>query len=331
MHYVAISKDTVMENTKVGCDLYLRSYVNGYPRYVLFCRGDEQFGSDRKGMLIEKNIQKLYVLSKEYKKIFKYQEKNLQKIITDINLSTKEKSHAVYHVAKCLTKEILEEIDTDEVDLNRIKDWVKYTMGFILNDENAFSGLLSMTSHDYYTYTHSINLSVLGLLFGKHLSIDPINLNSLGTGMLLHDVGKIEIPLEVLNKPKELTKEEYEVIKQHPEAGYNLLKYKQNIEGISLIPVIQHHENYDGTGYPFGIGGSEIDLYGRVSRIIDVYDAITTKRCYAGAMNPFIALNLMSEEMVSCFDMELFKEFIYFLGPKGTGIIKQNNKLVSNF
>ncbi len=331
MHYVAISKDILMEDTKVGCDLYLRSYVNGYPRYVLFCRGDEQFGFDRKGMLIEKNIQKLYVLSKEYRKFFKYQEKNLPQIIADDNLSTTEKSHAVYHVAKSLTKEILEDIGNDEIDLNRVKNWVQYTMSFILNDENAFSGLISMTSHDYYTYTHSINLSVLGLLFGKHLSIDPISLNSFGTGMLLHDVGKVEIPIEILNKPGKLTKEEYEVIKQHPESGYNLLKDKQNIEEISLQPAIQHHENYDGTGYPYGIGGAEIGLYGRLSKIIDVYDAITTRRCYAGAMKPFEALNVMSEEMINCFDTELFKEFICFLGPKGTGIIKQNGKIVSSF
>ncbi len=331
MNYVAISKDSVMEDTTVGCDLYLRSYVNGYPRYVLFCRSDEQFGSDRKGVLIEKNIQKLYVHSTEFKKIFKYQENNLQKIISDNNISTNEKSHAVYYVAKNLTKEILEDIGTSEVDLNRVKSWVEYTMDFILKDENAFSGLISMTSHDYYTYTHSINLSVLGLLFGKHLRVDPFNLNSFGTGMLLHDVGKVEIPLELLNKPGKLTGEEYEVIMQHPEIGYNLLKHKQNIEEISLLPIIQHHENYDGTGYPYGIGGAEIDFYGRLSRIIDVYDAMTTRRCYSGAMNPFDALNLMSEEMVNCFDMELFKEFICFLGPKGTGIIKQSGKILSHF
>ncbi|MCP4268157.1 MAG: HD domain-containing protein [Candidatus Brocadiaceae bacterium] len=331
MRYVAISKDALVEDTKIGCDLFLRSYVNGYPRYVLFCRGDEYFGSDRKGILIERSIQKLYVLSKEYRKFFKYQEKNLPNIITDNNLSTKEKSHAVYYVAKSLTKEILEDIGTDEVDLGRVKNWVKYTMSFILNDENAFSGLISMTSHDYYTYTHSINLSVLGLLFGKHLRIDPISLNAFGIGMLLHDVGKVEIPIEILNKPDKLTKEEYEVIKRHPETGHNLLKDKQNIEEISLLPAIQHHENYNGTGYPHSIGGSEIDLFGRLSRIIDVYDAITTRRCYTGAMTPFDALNVMREEMVSCFDTELFMEFICFLGPKGTGVIKQNGKILNYY
>jgi HD-GYP domain-containing protein (c-di-GMP phosphodiesterase class II) len=328
VHYLAIAKDMLVEDTEVGCDLYLRSYVNGYPRYVLFCRGDEQFGSDRRGVLIEGNIEKLYILSKDYNNFFKYQERNLPNILANNNLSSREKSHAVYHVAKSLTKEILKDISTVGADLDRAKNWVKYTIGFILNDENAFSGLLSMTSHDYYTYTHSINLSVFGLLFGKHLSLGTDNLNTFGTGMLLHDVGKIEVPVEILNKPGKLTKDEFGIIKGHPGAGYKLLKNKENIEEKSLKAVIQHHENYDGTGYPHGIGGKEIDLYGRLSRIIDVYDAITTKRSYAGAMNPFTALKEMGESMINCFDMELFKEFVRFLGPKGSQLIKGGDGIV---
>ncbi len=106
------------------------------------------------------------------------------------------------------------------------------------------------------------------------------------------------------------------------------MKDKENIEEKSLKVVIQHHENYDGTGYPYGIGGNEIDLYGRLSRIIDVYDAITTKRCYAGAMNAYTALKEMGESMVNCFDMELFKEFVGFLGPKGSQIIKDDDGIV---
>lgn len=328
MHYVAIDKNTLVEDKEVGCDLYLRSSVNGTSRYILFCRGDEQFGQDRKGSLIERNIEKLYILSKDYEKFFKYQEQNLPSIISNDNLSFKEKSYAVYNVAKSLTKDILQNIGSSKVDLDRARNWVKYTISFILNDENAFSGLISMTSHDYYTYTHSINLSVFGLLFGKHLNLDPENLNSFGTGMLLHDVGKVETPLEVLNKPGKLTKEEFDIMKRHPEAGYKLLKDKDSMDEKTLNPVIQHHENFDGTGYPYGIGGKEISLYGKLARIIDVYDAITSRRCYAGRMNPFAALKEMREGMINCFDTELFQEFISFLGPGNTGVIKDHGGVV---
>ncbi|ODS33081.1 MAG: hypothetical protein SCARUB_01780 [Candidatus Scalindua rubra] len=200
------------------------------------------------------------------------------------------------------------------INLGRVKKWVDNTIGYILRDENAFSSLLKVTSHDYYTYTHSVNLSVLGLLFGKHLSLNPHDLNCLGIGMLLHDLGKIEIPLEILNKPGRLTKDEFETIKKHPETGIKLLE-DEKIGEKPLKVVIQHHENYDGTGYPNGIGEKDIHLFGRISRIIDVYDAMTTKRPYADICRPFSALAEMHKTMADCFDKELLKEFIYFLGP----------------
>ena len=189
------------------------------------------------------------------------------------------------------------------------------TVIYILHDKNAFSSLLKVTSYDYYTYTHSVNLSVLGLLFGKHISLDTYKLNCLGVGALLHDLGKVEIPLEILNKPGRLTKEEFQIVKKHPEIGVELLEGQENIAKESLKVVIQHHENYDGTGYPYRIGGKDIHLFGRISRIIDVYDAITTNRCYGKARTPYDALAEMKEKMDNCFEEELFKEFVYFLGP----------------
>ncbi len=323
MNYIGIDKHILVENSKIGCDLYLKVHVNGTSRYVLFCHGSEQYGTVRKGELVERSIERLYIQAKDYEKFFKYQEENLPCILESIDLGPKEKSRAVYHVAKKLTKDILQNIGGTEIDIDRAKNWVKYTIGFILNDPGAFSSLLSMTSHDYYTYTHSINLSVIGLLFGKHLNLSSENLNSLGTGMLLHDAGKVLIPLEILNNPGKLTKHEFEIVKQHPEAGFKLLRDQNNMEEKFLIPAIRHHENYDGTGYPYGIGGDDIELNGRISRIVDVYDAITTKRCYAGAMSPFAALDEMREQMIHCIDKELFQEFIRLLGPADRGLLNK--------
>ncbi|MCP4253806.1 MAG: HD domain-containing protein, partial [Candidatus Scalindua sp.] len=256
IQYVAIDKNTLVEDKEVGCDLYLKSSINRNPRYVLFCHGDEQFRHERNGSMIERNTEKLYILSEDYEKFFKYQEQNLSSIVSCDNLNFQEKSNAVYNVAKSLTKDIFRDIGLSNADLGRARNWVKYTIRFILNDENAFSGLINKTSHDYHTYTHSVNLSVLGLLFGKHLCLDPADLNSFGTGMLLHDVGKVETPLEILNKPGKLTNEEFNIIKCHPQAGYKLLKNKDSMDEKTLIPVIRHHENFDGTGYPYGIGGN---------------------------------------------------------------------------
>jgi len=134
--------------------------------------------------------------------------------------------------------------------------------------------------------------------------------------MLLHDIGKLAIPLNVVNKPGHLTGEEFTAMKKHPKAGLEILEHRSSVNVLSLKIVIQHHENYDGSGYPYGIKGEEIHLFARIARIIDVYDAMTSKRTYAEAMRPFAVLAEMKNKMPGCFDEKLLKEFIYFLGPK---------------
>ena len=315
--FLAINESTLIVDTEVECDLYLKSHVNGVPRYILFSHGGEMFRNDRRKQLIENNITKLYVYANSYKTFNDYQEQNLKIILADNEKSSGEKSSIVYSVAKNLTQELLNDTKSG-VKIDRVTAWADNTVDYILRDEKAFSNLIKVTSHDYQTYTHSVNVSVLGLLFGKYLGFNQDSLCSLGTGLLLHDFGKIEIPLDILNKPSSLTSDEHKIVVKHPEAGINLLTKEDNILKESLVIVAQHHENIDGTGYPNGIGGKEIQLFGRVSRIIDAYDAITTNRVYKNALKPFSALLEMRETMINCFDMELFKEYICFLGNANT-------------
>ncbi|GAX61126.1 metal dependent phosphohydrolase [Candidatus Scalindua japonica] len=311
--FLAINESTLVEDTEVDCDLYIKSYVNGNPRYVLFSHGGEMFRGERRKQLIESNIKKLYVYAKSYKTFNDYQEQNLKKILSDKGKSSREKSTIVYSVAKNLTQELLNDSKSG-VKVERVSSWVENTVDYILHDEKAFSNLTRVTAHDYQTYTHSVNLSVLGLLFGKHLGLGPDSLSSLGTGMILHDIGKIEVPANILNKSGSLTSDEFEIVKRHPVTAVNFLSKEDNISEKSLNILLQHHENYDGTGYPNGIAGEEIHLFGRAARIIDVYDAITSNRAYRNALKPFSALVEMKNTMKNCFDVELFKEFICFLG-----------------
>ncbi len=319
-NYMAITRGSLVEDTKVGCDLYLKNRINGEFRYVLFCRGDEIYSNERKRRLIDQNIEKLFIRTVDYASYFRYQEKNLQDILADEKRSSEEKSHVVYNTAKYLVQDLLSDPRSGlNTKVKRATKWVDNTVNYILHDKNAFRSLLKVTSHDYYTYTHSVDISVLALLFGRHIHLDIHNLKCLGIGGLLHDIGKVEIPLDILNKPGKLTKDEFQMIKKHPEMGMEFLKGKADIDEKSLEVVIQHHENYDGTGYPNRIGGKDIHLFGRISRVIDVYDAITTNRCYRKALTPYDALVEMSEKMENCFEQELFKEFVYFLGPHSQG------------
>ncbi len=313
--YTAITKNALVSNTKLAFDLFLRNDVSGKARYILFCRADDHFSAKRQEELLSKNADKLYISKKDTEKYLLYQEENLMNIVDDKNKNSLEKSGALYQVAANITEELLENPKSGK-HIERASSWINNTVNHIVKNENTFSSLFEVTSHDYRTYSHSINMSVIGLLFGKYLSLNPHELDCLGTGLLLHDIGKVVVSPEIINKRGRLTKEEFNEIKKHPKAGLDILEPKKNVDSLCLKIVAQHHENQDGTGYPYGLGGSDIHLFGSISRIIDVYDAMTTHRAYAPAKRPFAALAEMKAEMLNCFDEELLKEFIWFLGAK---------------
>jgi HD-GYP domain-containing protein (c-di-GMP phosphodiesterase class II) len=313
--YTAISKDALVENTKIEFDVFLKNDLGGNSRYILFCRGNQEFSAERKGELLGRNTHRLYISTKDTNKYLKYQEKNLKQIVEDSSKSSLQKSGALYQVAKILAQDVLDDPKSGQT-IERASAWVGNTIAHIIQNQNTFSSLFEVASHNYHMTTHSINVSVIGLLFGEYLSLQPNELESLGTGLLLHDVGKSTLPQEILNKDGTLTSEEFEIIKKHPKAGLDLLEHNDNIDELSLKIVIQHHENSDGTGYPYGIGGSDIHLFGHIARIVDAYDAMTSDRPYASAMRPFATLAEIKKENQICFNEELLKEFICFLGQK---------------
>jgi HD-GYP domain-containing protein (c-di-GMP phosphodiesterase class II) len=313
--YTAITRDTLIDNKNIDFDLYLRSDTNGHSNYILFCLGNEHFTEEKREYLLNKNIDRLYISDKDVDKYLNYQETNLQNIIQDGTKHSSEKSGVVYNVAKNIVMDLLDDPKCGK-NSDRASKWVNNTVSHILNDENTFSGLFDVTVKNYHVYTHSVNVSVIGLLFGKYLLLKEHDLNCLGAGLLFHDVGKIEIPANVINKSSRLTEKEFYEIKRHPKLGLDHLEFKGKIDGRTLKTVIQHHENYDGTGYPYNVSGDDIHLFGRIARIVDVYDAMTSNRPYAAAKRPFSTLAEMKEKMITSFDEELLKEFIYFMGPK---------------
>lgn len=312
--YTAITKNALIEGTKIEFDLFLKSGSNGQSNYVLFSRGDELFTPERREELMSRDEQKLFISSDDTGKYLRYQEENLRHIIEDGTKSSQEKSGVLYQVAENIMQELLDNPRSGQ-HIERTNAWVGNTVHHIIENKYTFSSMFEIINHDYQIYTHSINTSVIGLLFGRFLSLKPEELNSLGTGLLLHDIGKITVPLSITKKRGKLTVNEFKEMKKHPKAGLDMLDHRGDVNNPSLKVIIQHHENNDGSGYPYGIGGSDIHLLGHISRIIDAYDAMTTDRNYAFGENPFAVLGEMKNKMLNCFDTELLKEFICFLGP----------------
>ena len=311
--YLPVDLSSLKTDTKVGCDLYLLVKSGADSRYILYCRGDAIFESSKREMLLGKNISRLFITKEDQQKYYEYLENNFQSIISDTKLSSDEKTKIVHGAATNIVKDLFN--DPRSGSIERTKTFAYNMVDYVLKDTSAAQSLLKIAVHEYYTYTHCVNVAAVGTLFAKDLGLEDKDLKGLCSGILLHDVGKTKISTDILNKKGKLTKEEFDEIKKHPELGAEVLDETGTEFKEERIITLQHHENYDGSGYPYGLAKNEIHPCGKIARIIDVYDALTTKRSYADAIRPFAALLEMRNNMLNCFDNELFKEFIQFLGP----------------
>lgn len=200
------------------------------------------------------------------------------------------------------------------VDTKQAKKLVAELASNIASSLDASMWLTQLKNRDEYTAIHSLNVCVLSLTFGRSLGLSESELNELGLGALLHDIGKMCVPLEILNKPGKLTDEEFEIMKSHPFKGYELLQKDENISNEVMTIVKSHHERLNGAGYPDKLTDKSISYFTKIVSITDVYDAITSDRVYHDGMTPHDAMQRLYEWMPDNFDQELIQRFIRTLG-----------------
>ncbi|MBI4687994.1 MAG: HD-GYP domain-containing protein [Nitrospirae bacterium] len=217
--------------------------------------------------------------------------------------------------SKILMRELLENPRSGE-KIKESKAVVNNMIDCVLENRDAIYDLLSLKNYDYYTYTHSVNVAVLSIGLGVAIELKRDDIEKLGTGSMLHDIGKGSIPHEVLNKQGKLAEEEYKLMKSHVLEGEKILRAHGDFPLEAMPAVLQHHEKLTGKGYPFGLSGDDIKPFGRITAIADCYDALTTQRPYKPAFTPFYALSVVAKETRN-YDTELLRAFIKMLGNIG--------------
>jgi len=180
----------------------------------------------------------------------------------------------------------------------------------ILDNSSVMCNLLDLKKYDDYTYFHSVNVAVLSAMIGVAMKMDFEELKELTTSAMLHDVGKRFIPIEILGAKRALTPEERMVIQEHPRQGCEFLKEHYHYSDHIYEGVMGHHEWYDGTGYPKGIARDEISLFGKIIKLVDVYDALTSKRPYHEAQTPSDAVEYLMAMNGIEFDPEVLLVFL---------------------
>lgn len=179
-----------------------------------------------------------------------------------------------------------------------------------VQDHNEVISLLSdVFTYDDYIFTHSLNVTIYALALGSKLGLPPRQLEELGFGAILHDVGKMLVPRDILLKPDKLSYPEYLQIQEHAEAGFNILRKAPTVPLVAAHCAYQHHERLDGSGYPRGLVEKDIHFYAKILAIADVFDAVTSNRVYRKAMLPHEGLEILYAGSGTLFDHDLIQAF----------------------
>lgn len=289
-------------------------YLRQGDDFVLYARSGEKFTVGQRVKLFESGVGEVYVQTVEKPSFDRYVETNLGGILLDESLPLRERSRLFYEsTAGVICDAFNEKLPPRlmEEKFRRIENVVRQSLDF-LRDDRALKTIAPFISHDYKTYTHSLQVFVYALSLLSCFDVPEEEHYEYGLGAMLHDIGKTRIPLKVLNKRGALNPEERALVETHPVQGVALCA-GLDISQKTFNCVLFHHERVDGAGYPSGIGGEDIPLAVKCISIADVFDALTSNRPYAPAMRAYDALILMRHEMIGAFDMGVYKRFIEML------------------
>lgn len=208
-----------------------------------------------------------------------------------------------------------------ELDIRAVTDTVAPMIKSVLRNPDAMACMVNIKQKDDYTYHHALASAVWALVFGGHLDLDQDDLKSLATGAMLLDVGKTKLPTALLQKKGRLDEREYEEVKRHVEYGLEILDNTADVDPIVRAIVRTHHERHDGSGYPEGLSGNDIPVFGRIAGVIDTFDAMTTQRPHATAMSTYDVMRHLLDNADTLFQAEIIERFIQVVGMFPTGTL----------
>lgn len=299
--YVPVGIESIEPDLFPDVALYLRSGGN----YVLYKSHGRNFNKQDATRLMANSIDFLYVSPADMEVITEYMEANAERLMKSDKFDNKTKGKIIYQTSINFVGDIFEHPDKVG-DFDRSKRLIENLLLYMANDNEALSSLETVMTHNFNTFVHSMQVTALSILIHSEaylLSRDEMI--DVGIGSLLHDIGKIFVPQEVLSKTGKLTDSEIALFRKHPEEGYQYLKERTKLSDISLSIVRDHHERCNGNGYPRGLKGDAISRSAQVGALCDVYCTLTIDRSGRKALPPHLTLQVMKQEMKGAFNERL--------------------------
>ncbi|WP_323373352.1 HD-GYP domain-containing protein [Pseudodesulfovibrio portus] len=282
--------------------------------FVLYTASGQKFTTRHRQVLHKNGVNEVYVQGSEKPLYEKYIERNLGSILLDESMPIEVRTKVFYEASTLVVQDVFDRKLPSGLrarHFDRITNIVKNSIKF-LADEKSLAAVAPFISHDYKTYTHCMHVFIYSVAVFHTYEMTESEVFEFGLGALLHDVGKAKIPKRILNKRGPLTQAEREIIKEHPVHGVSMCAHLPMTQN-TINCILFHHETLDGSGYPAGLMGDNLPQAVRVITLADIYDALTTNRPYAEAMEPYEALSLIRNDMRENIDMAVFKRFVAVL------------------
>ncbi|MEA3371669.1 MAG: HD domain-containing protein [Campylobacterota bacterium] len=280
---------------------------------VLFSTSGHTFTTKKRDELLESGNESLFITKDDYSKMKEYRAENIEELLKNPNLTSDDRAELLYESVSDQMYNMFERC-IDQKSVHKAKKYVQLIVQEIITNRMHSEALLRLTSHDFTTHSHSVNVSMYAIALGKELGLSETEMMQVGTGALLHDLGKSKISSKIINKPGKLTIEEFQEMKKHPRLGYEILKEMGETDELILQIVKGHHEKLDGSGYGEGLTKDLIKIETQVVTIADIFDALTTNRSYKRATPYFTSFKTMKVLMKEQINMEYLDRLIKMMG-----------------
>jgi len=305
-----VDPNTIVPGTIGYFDIFILRGGN----FLLYCKQGSTFNEEKLASMLD--VTDFYIPVRQKVEYESYLAKNLGDMLQNERVPIEERSRLFYSISSAvMRKAITSKLPKQHQDkaykemLNIVGASIKF-----FSATSALKSFSQFISHTYKTYSHSIQVMVLLIsLLQRFQGTDKKMLQECGMGALLHDIGKTEIPVEILTKqPDALDPHEWDIIKTHPAKGLNICS-AMPLSRVSMNCILFHHEMMDGSGYPGGLTGESIPLEVRALSLCNTYDMLTAEKTYAPGLSPFDAMRVLQEDMHDAFDQKLYKRLVYIL------------------
>lgn len=297
--YFRIRLSTIRPDKVTTFEIFVR--VNN--KMITYRRAGDKLADEKIELLHQRDNGNSFYIKTEDKEAYRLW---VREEINSNLLNPQDKAKILRESSLAIMEDLFENPDVNKA-LDESRPVITNFIEFMDQQPDSMGYLISLSGHDFYTYNHSLDVSIYALGLGSVLSYSPKDLEELGLGCLFHDIGKRNVDLDILCKKGPLDEVEWEQMKRHPQFGLMILNQNPNITDAMKAACFEHHESWAGNGYPQQIAGNEIHPFARIVAITDTYDAMTTQRSYNVPMKPFDAVQMMKEKLAGRYDPEMLK------------------------